>query len=313
MQQRGAALLVAMLTVALVATLSAGAFWRQWQAWAVEQAEQQRAQSAWLLTGALDWGRVILREDARASPTDHLAEPWALPLKEARISSFLTTQGHADDGLLQAFLAGGIADEQAKLNLRNLVSDDTTRPTLSTVDLATFRTLFLALGLPLSELEMLARQLPRALDRSTRKDPSAPLPPTRYNDLSWLGLGPAALQALAPYATWLPSRTTLNLNTAPDLALHAATHVDLATARRWAQLRERQPWHTLEEAVSRLGVSAETLPTDRFGVGSRYFSISGRLRLEEHVVEERSLVVRDGIAVRTLWRERNSQRLALPP
>ena len=64
--QQGAALLMAMLTVALVATLAAAGMWLQWRSIEVEAAERQRAQSHWLLLGALDWARIILREDARA-------------------------------------------------------------------------------------------------------------------------------------------------------------------------------------------------------------------------------------------------------
>ena len=64
-RQRGAALLLAMLTVALVATLSAAALWQQWRAMAVESAERQRVQASWILGGALDWARLILREDGR--------------------------------------------------------------------------------------------------------------------------------------------------------------------------------------------------------------------------------------------------------
>jgi len=74
-RQRGAALLLAMLTVTLVATFAAAALWQQWRAVEVETAERARMQSAWMLSGALDWGRLILREDARASRTDHLASP----------------------------------------------------------------------------------------------------------------------------------------------------------------------------------------------------------------------------------------------
>ena len=53
-QQRGAALLAAMLTVTLVATLAASAMWQQWRAVEVETAERGRVQSAWILVGALD-------------------------------------------------------------------------------------------------------------------------------------------------------------------------------------------------------------------------------------------------------------------
>ena len=64
--QQGAALLMAMLTVALVATLAAAGLWLQWRSIEVEATERQRAQAHWLLLGALDWARIILREDARA-------------------------------------------------------------------------------------------------------------------------------------------------------------------------------------------------------------------------------------------------------
>src|SRR5205085_8977021 len=87
--QRGAALLIAMLTVALVATLAAASLWQQWRSVEVETAERARVQSGWILTAALDWARLILREDARAGGADHLAEPWAVPLQEARLSTFL--------------------------------------------------------------------------------------------------------------------------------------------------------------------------------------------------------------------------------
>ena len=134
---RGAALLAAMLMVSLVAMLAAGAAWQQWRTVEVESTERQHAQAQWLLLGALDWARVILREDARSgnpdTPTDHLAEPWAIPLQEARLSTFLsanssnsggsqaTTNSSAtfsnspsDDALAQqVYLSGQISDLQA--------------------------------------------------------------------------------------------------------------------------------------------------------------------------------------------------------
>jgi general secretion pathway protein K len=63
--QAGAALLMAMVTVALVATFAAAALWQQWRSVEIETAERARVQSSWILTGALDWARLMLREDAR--------------------------------------------------------------------------------------------------------------------------------------------------------------------------------------------------------------------------------------------------------
>ena len=95
--ERGAALLVALLTVAMVATLAAAGLWQQWRAAEVESAERQRAQASWVLSGALDWARLILREDGGSSGSvDHLGEPWAVPLREARLATFLAANRDAD-------------------------------------------------------------------------------------------------------------------------------------------------------------------------------------------------------------------------
>jgi general secretion pathway protein K len=128
-RHRGVALLAAMLTVTLVATFAAAALWQQWRSVEIETAERNRMQAAWILLGALDWSRVVLAEDARqGSQVDHLAEPWAVPLQEARLSTFLAAQNNVsqvDDGMADmqdAFLSGQIIDLQSRLNLRNLLS-----------------------------------------------------------------------------------------------------------------------------------------------------------------------------------------------
>ncbi|HSN80608.1 MAG TPA: type II secretion system minor pseudopilin GspK, partial [Rhodoferax sp.] len=90
--QRGAAILTAMLTVVLVATMASAMLWQQWRGVEVESAQRTRVQSAWILTGALDWARLILREDARQGGPDYLSEPWAVPLAPARLTTFLAAQ-----------------------------------------------------------------------------------------------------------------------------------------------------------------------------------------------------------------------------
>lgn len=124
--QRGAALLTAMIIVTLIASLAAGMVWQQYRAVQIEAADRARAQSTWILQGALDWARLILLEDAkqnRNKPVDHLGEPWAVPLAEARLSTFLATENSSattDDGP-EAFLSGSIEDAQSRYNLRSLL------------------------------------------------------------------------------------------------------------------------------------------------------------------------------------------------
>ena len=125
MRQRGAALLLAMLTVAIVATLASAALWRQWRAIEVEASERARLQAGWILSGALDWARLILREDARTSSVDHLGEPWAVVLQESRLSSFLAQQGQDTSDLDSVLLSGAITDAQSRMNLTNLSAGGT--------------------------------------------------------------------------------------------------------------------------------------------------------------------------------------------
>jgi general secretion pathway protein K len=305
--QRGAALLAAMLTVTLVATFSAMALWQQWRNVEVESAERSRQQTAWLLTGALDWARLILREDARSGTIDHLAEPWAVPLQEARLSSFLAvdTSNNSDSAdAPQAFLSGHITDMQSRMNVFNLVVGNQ----LSKPDGLAFGKLFELLGLPPAELGVLANNLRLALDT---KAAAGPLLPQRLEQLPWLGLSPQTLSLLKPYITWLPDRTPVNLNTASAPVIYASIPTfEMSDAQRLVTERERTQFRTLAEAAK----DAAAL-SDHLSVSSRFFEVRGRLRNDQTLVQERSLVQRDGMEVKTLWRERevmNTQVRELP-
>lgn len=305
--QRGAALLQAMLTVALVATFSAAAAWQQWRGIEVESAERQRQQASWMLVGALDWARLILREDARSGGADHLSEPWAIPLAEARLSTFLAAeQGVATTGdgieLPDVFLAGQITDLQSRLNLANLAatrSDDEPAYT-------EFERLFEQLGLPPAELATLTAALRAASDaRPEARGNPAPLMPTRVEQLAWLGLSNASLRVLAPHVSLLPVTTPLNLNTASaELIAAVAPGLGLADAQRLVAERERSHLRSVADAAQRLQLRDNPFNDTRFSVNSRFFEVRGRLRIESQVIEERSLVRRDGIDVKVVWRER---------
>lgn len=309
--QRGAALLAAMLTVALVATFAAGALWQQWKSIEVEGAERQRSQARWLLTGALDWARVILREDARAgdanAPTDHLAEPWALPLQEARLSSFLAalpdgtggTGNTVDDDKLaqQVLLSGDITDLQGRLNVANLLQGEQ----LDAKTVLAFERLFDVLGVPPAQLSLLTQGVLAA----HKQNSSAPLLPQRTSQLSWLGLSPQALQTLTPHITVLPARTPVNLNTASMQVLYASVPgLSLSDAQRLVQQRERQHWSNVEAFQKALGRTV-TL-NDTHSVNTRYFEVMGRLRMPQTVIQERSLVQRDASDLKVIWRHSSS-------
>ncbi|MBS0293367.1 MAG: type II secretion system minor pseudopilin GspK [Proteobacteria bacterium] len=306
-RQTGAALLAAMLTVTLVATFAATALWQQWRAIEVETAERARIQSAWILVGALDWSRLILREDSLARDsdgTDNLSEPWAVPLEEARLSTFLAANNNvsqvedASTDTANAFLSGQITDQQGLLNLRNLAGDKQVDATA----LRQFARLFDYLGLPRGQLDALAGQMLR----SQAQDGDTPLRPQSAAQLGWWGLPQPSVAALAPYVTLLPVRTPVNVNTASAVVLWAsADGLDMADAQRLVQVRASRHFRS-ESDAAKLVSKTDAISSSTHSVSSSYFEVRGRLRLDQTVVEERSLVFKQRGDVRTLWRERGA-------
>jgi len=317
--QNGAALLSAMLVVTLVASLSSAALWLQWRQVELETAERGRAQSLWLMTGAMDWTRLVLAEDARsAQGADHLGEPWALPVQESKLSTFLSQDRQWREGDPEVFLSGQIVDAQSRLNLASLLEDGKPAPAA----VAAWTRLFARLDLPQTELQLLLQGWTQAVAASRQSTATqattqaaspvtvdAPLPPQRLDQLGWLGLSSTTLERLRPYATVLPVATPVNLNTASELVLQAVVPgLDAASARQGVQRRNAKPWMTLQEAAEALGMAGRTLDERQHSVRSRYFEIHGRMRLEQTVQQERALVEREGSQTRMVWRTRASMQ-----
>ncbi|RFO97618.1 general secretion pathway protein GspK [Rhodoferax lacus] len=313
-RQRGAALLTAMLTVTLVATFASAALWQQWRSVEIEAAERSRTQMQWVLNGALDWARLILQEDGRNGEIDHLSEPWALPLQEARLSSFLAVDKNNTDDAMDAFLSGQISDQQALLNVRNLVVDGKANlPAFQA-----FGRLFTLLNLPRNQLQVLVDQLiasDAASADATANSKSAslaqaPLKPYRMEQLVWLGLPAATIKALMPYATLLPVVTPVNLNTAGAEVLSAALpNTDLAQAQQMVTQRATAHFKTLAEALKAAGIpdaTAAQVDTKDYAIGTHFFAVLGRLRLGDSAVQEVSLVERMGSDVKVRWRQREA-------
>ena len=307
-----------MLTVALVATFAAAALWQQWRSIEVETAERARVQAVWILTGALDWARLLLREDhmgAGLNGPDHLGEPWAVPLQEARLSSFLAADRNntANTGpeVMEAFLSGQIVDMQSLLNLNNLMMPD---GAIAKEALLTFERLFELLALPPAELESLAGNL-RAASAAGEGDAvsAAALAPQTIDELLWLGVSRHTLAVLRPYVTVLPSSNTkVNLNTAPAEVIYAAIPaLSMAEAQQLVAARERSHFRKLSDASDLLSGGAARIPDGGgYGVATEFFEIRARLRLDQLTVQERSLVRRAGLDVRVLRRERVMPDLA---
>jgi general secretion pathway protein K len=150
---------------------------------------------------------------------------------------------------------------------------------------------------------------PAGSDSTGTGQTETPLPPARLSDLVWLGIDSASLQRLAPWVDLLPVRTTVNANTAAREVLMAAIPtLDAGSAERLVQLRQRKPFETMDDVTRQLPERPADKKFDlsRISVGSKFFEAYGRLRLEDRVLEERSLLERRPGEVVTLRRERVS-------
>lgn len=300
-----------MLTVVLVASLASATLWQQWRGVEIEAAERSRIASSWVLIGALDWARLILREDARKGGADHLAEPWAVPLASARLSTFLAadrSDALEADQSQEAFLAGQITDLQSRLNVTNLVQGGKQDES----SYQAFLRLFELLGLPSLDLEVMVSRLiqaqsdlPQSLLTGVAPAADTALTPQDVDQLRWLGLSVASVETLRPFITVLPVKTPVNLNTAPAEVIYASfPSLQMADARRLVTVRASKHLSSLAEVGNAIGQAPLKIDASLHGVSSRFFEVAGQLRLGQTTVQEISLVEREGLNVTVVWRRR---------
>jgi len=317
-------LLMAMVIVTVVATLASSMVWQQWRAVQVESAERGRAQSQWLLVGALDFAIMVLKDDGRQidkkaqAVVDHLGEQWAQDLKEMRLSTFLAVDKDNTDDAPDAFLSGKVVDFNARYNLRNLL-EYSARPgavTINSAELDILRRLLTSLG----EDPNLAKRLADALVNATLAAMNtqqsfeilgeaglakAPLMPQTIDQLPALvpSLDAAKVQKLQGYITLLPyvnppEQTSVNPNTAPKEVIAAVLNIDTSTAEVIVRRRQSSYFTSIDE-IQRLLPGNITIPaaaggttTTWFDLLSSYFEVTGILRLEDQIMQERHLVHR---------------------
>jgi general secretion pathway protein K len=79
----------------------------------------------------------------------------------------------------------------------------------------------------------------------------------------------------------------------------------MADAKLAVTARERAHFTSNDDAVKSVPAFKDKLKEAQHSINTRFFEVVGRIRLEQTMVEERSLVDRrDTNNVKTLWRER---------
>jgi general secretion pathway protein K len=285
--QRGVAVVLAMLVVALAASTATYMLWAE-SLW-LRQVENlvARAQADSVARAATQWATAILAEDD--ATVDHLNETWA-----GRLPA-IPAEG--------ATLSGAIADEQAKFNVNNLVRGAAPSPS----DVAVLQRLLGLVGLPATLADAIVDWIDpddavtqgggaEDLDYLAR-EPAYRAPNRALADVGELarvkGMTPEALARLAPHLTALPDETPVNVNTASATVLLAMVPaLSAAEAARLVEERGRTPFLGLEDFQRVLPPTASAQIDGPIDVKSRYFSVEATVRFGRVTAGYRALIER---------------------
>jgi general secretion pathway protein K len=302
--QRGVAVVTALLLTTLAITIVASLFWQQQVQ--VRSIENQRLQlqKQWILRGALDWARVILRANA-AKQNDNLDDPWAVPLEETRLDQYVEN-GRADTEASDATLSGNTIDAQSLFNLGNLCRNGV--PNLDEVKV--FAKLLSILQLQPSLADATVKVMIAAQKSSTdTPNTSRPLDIRNVEDLLAVpGFSPAMVDKLKKFVIVLPNDgstdpTWINVNTAPAEVLAARIDkLSLSEANTLVASRKQAYFRTIEEFVTRLNGIVPTPPERaRLQVRTNYFIVNGHVRLNRAGLSVKALIRRDQSAAKVVW------------
>lgn len=306
--EQGVAVVTALLLTTLAITIVASLFWQQQVQ--VRSIENQRLQlqKQWILRGALDWARLILREDALFSGSvDTLDEPWAVPLMDTRLDQYVE-EGQADSSAADAVLSGGVVDAQSRFNLTNLSSNGS----IDQQQLAVFERL-------LSQAQLnptLAKETASAIAEAQRATPRQggdgsttqvsgnqprPMRLMYVHDLLAVpGYTPEAVEKLREWVVILPQSTKININTAPAEVLAASSEgMSLTAAREIVNGRRSAYFRNTGDIRNRVAAG----DTNVLDVQTRYFIINGRVQMNRAGLEVEALVEREPRrgTTRLLW------------
>lgn len=296
-QQRGVAVIAALLVVSIAVIGVSGLLWRQQVQLRAVQNGVALSQARSLAYSAIDWARLILWEDQNLpgrAAYDHPGELWGVKLEETRIAD-----GEGGDAR-EAFVAGSISDESGKLNLLDLVQNGR----VNAEAIAQMKRLSEALQLDEALSEQLTKALLSTHEQPPLEEDEDPRPAEKFpaitlDDVARLAaIEPAYVERLRPHVTVLPKQnnqpfTVLNANSASAEALYARIPaLSMAQAKELAAYRDRVPLRNLADIETTTRISGLTTQLRGVDVQSEYFRIQSRVRYERALILIEALVWR---------------------
>lgn len=267
-QQCGLALVTVMLVVALAASIAAFMGLHQ-QSW-IRHAEniKDRTQATHIFDSALAVATIVLERDAAKNNSDHRGEAWNTPILQLPIET--------------GKVSVAITDAQGRFNITNLLKGGNPSPE----DIGAFKRLLAYHEIDTGLVEILVDWM----DADSRVRPGGAednvylsfSPPYRAGNVALLdveelrlvkGFTPEVITKLRPFLVALPTRTSINVNTAhaPVLgALFAA--MPLSDAEKLSKSLQDLPLSTAAGLPARAGKNHKIItPHD---IRSSYFHVN---------------------------------------
>lgn len=284
--QRGIALIVSLLIVAIVASLAL-LFTARQQLW-LRQIENRNnfSMAQGVAVAAINMSRLTLRDDARNNQVDHLLEPWTIPIPPVAVE--------------EGRVGGRISELQSKFNLTNLLPATGTEPREDDPKLLRASR---ALGISSRDLLSLLKQF--AAIRKIEPEGTPELPEL----LRRAALTTQSAEQSKRQLTVLPEKSALNVNFANAEALQAC--IDGLTASDAAGLIARRtgnPFLSLDDFIKALPESLRgNVDQQAISVQSRFFMIDIDAWFNEMHMGFQALVRREGKDTpRLLWMRRST-------
>ena len=279
--QRGSVTLTAMIVMVLATIILSSLIWQQHLSIRQLEYQRDRRQAEWLHIAAADFARFVLAEDSRATSTDHLGEPWAIPLADTKIADFLRGVDIPQE-IRHVSLIGQVSDAQGRFNLNSLV-DATGNANAQA--LPVFQRLLENAGGERS----LAQQVTNRLTQSK----------FLFRDASELsgfnGFSAGLIQRLKPSLVALPENTPINVNTASAEVLRALFQgMTTGQATAFISGRLETPLKSTAEArnlLTRIGVT-QASETSLIDVKSSFFIARSEVRFGESLYVGQSILRR---------------------
>jgi general secretion pathway protein K len=302
-RQTGAAIILAMLTLALMAEIAALVVTDYGAAAELLVGRQDQEQSRWLARGAVDWARNVLAQDKKTSNNDHLGEAWATRVAPTQV----------EDGEV----SGEIADYSGRFDLNSLVAAGN----VDTGQRDAYKQLLTLLGLPPQQAAGLSAALVDWLDANNVTEQygaetewyvaqgkgyrAANGMLVDVDELRLIrGYDDSVMDRIRPFVAAFPAAAPLNANTAsPEVLSATISGLGIDDARVLAARRQAVPFGTAPDFTKQLPATAVKPEAMRVDVKSRYFLVGGRAKYGQAVTRMQVLLDRKDVWPTIVWQK----------